>query len=500
MTTRSTDSRVCIVGTARRTWHEPGTAAPEPLTMWEEVARAAFDDVGTRADVAAELDHLGVVHCQSWIYDDPVARLGMRLGRNDLRGEVSILAGTSPQRLLDAAASAMVRGEYSSALVVGCEAQATLRLFAQQGESPQWSFPDPRPVGVEDMLSEWYLPTEFRHGVLPAWLTFALLGQARWAARGARPEDRAAMFTRLVRISEVAADSPYAWFPLAHSAERLASTADGNRMVATPFTKLTTAFPSVDMAAANLLVTEEVADRWGVPADRRVYLRGWGFARDASHIAARTDLASSPAMRTAVGEAVAMAGVDREEIDVFDLYSCFGTAIDFACDAIGIDIDDPRPLSMTGGLPFHGGPGSNYMNHSISAVVEHLRSRPGSTALVTGVGMHMTKHVAAVWSTERGDNAPSDRFDSQQTVLEDSEGPKVLDSFDGTVRVEAASAIHDRSGEATSMVAICSTADGSRLYARSDDAEVIAAVIDGSWVGAPAVVTGDGAGVNHLRL
>ncbi|MFM8861478.1 MAG: acetyl-CoA synthetase [Acidimicrobiia bacterium] len=494
------DVKVCIVGTARHTWRTDDVA-PEPLTMWEEVARAAIDDVGASRDVVAELDHLGVVHTQSWPYDDPVARLGARLGRDDLSGADSILAGTSPQRMLDEAAAAMVRGEISAALVVGAEAQATLQRLEKAGETPDWSFRDPAPVGVEAMLSEWYLPTEFRHGILPAWLTFALLGQARWAARGARATDRSLMFEQLAAISAVAAMSPYAWFPVAHSAERLSSTADGNRMVATPFTKLTTAFPFVDMAAANVMVTETVADRWGVPADRRVYLRGWGFARDASHIAARTDLASSPAMRAATSDAMAMAGVDRDEIDVFDLYSCFGTAVQFARDAIGLSDDDPRPVSLTGGLPFHGGPGSNYMGHSISAMVEHLRSGAATTAMVTGVGMHMTKHVAAVWSTDRGTTPLSSKSDPQRTVLDDGvEAPAVRDTAEGPVTIEAASAIYDRSGEPTSVVAICELTDGSRCYALSTEADVIAAVATDRWAGTPASVAPTDAGVNLLRL
>ncbi|MBU6330757.1 MAG: acetyl-CoA synthetase, partial [Acidobacteria bacterium] len=279
---------VCIVGTARRSWKETDGCAPEPLLMWEEVTRQAIADVGTAADVIADLDHLGVVHTQSWDYDDPAVRLAERLGADPRSSTYSILAGTSPQRLLNEAAAAMVRGEISAAVVVGAEAQATVRRAEAAGETLGWSHPHPSPARVTDLLSEWYLPTELRHGVLPAWLTFALLSQARWAARGGREEDRRAMYEQMARLSAVAAASEHAWFPVAHTADRLAIADAANRMIATPFTKLTTAFPSVDMAAANVLVTDEVADRWGVPAERRVHLRGWGFARDASHIAART--------------------------------------------------------------------------------------------------------------------------------------------------------------------------------------------------------------------
>ncbi|MBU6329693.1 MAG: acetyl-CoA synthetase [Acidobacteria bacterium] len=500
MTDRS-PVRVCIVGTARRSWKDADGHAPEPLLMWEEVTRQAIADIGTTHDVIAELDHLGVVHTQSWDYDDPAARLAERLGAHPCSGTYSILAGTSPQRLLNEAAAAMVRGEISAAVVVGAEAQATVRRATAAGETLDWSHPHPSPARVTDLLSEWYLPTELRHGVLPAWLTFALLSQARWAARGGRAEDRRAMYEQMSRLSAVAGASEHAWYRTEHSAERLATADAANRMIATPFTKLTTAFPYVDMAAANVLVTDEVADRWGVPADRRVHLRGWGFARDASHIAARTDLTSSPAMRVAMGSATSMAGVELEEIDLFDFYSCFGTAVQFARDAAGLADDDPRPVSLTGGLPYHGGPGSNYMSHSISALVERLRAGDGRLGMVTGIGMHMTKHVAGIWSIDPGERPLSDSTAPLETVLPEApDAFAVLDAVVGPVVVDAASAVHDASGAATSVTAICTTVEGARCYARSEDPEVIEAVVEGRWVGLAASVVAGEDGINRLRF
>ena len=54
--------------------------------MWEEVARRAIDDIGTTKDAAYGLDHLGVVHTQSWDYDDPAGRLAERLGAVNATG------------------------------------------------------------------------------------------------------------------------------------------------------------------------------------------------------------------------------------------------------------------------------------------------------------------------------------------------------------------------------------------------------------------------------
>jgi acetyl-CoA C-acetyltransferase len=107
-------------------------------------------------------------------------------------------------------------------------------------------------------------------------------------------------------------------------------------------------------------------------------------------------------MAEASREAFARAGVGLDDVAHLDLYSCFASSLHFARDALGLAADDPRPLTVTGGLPYHGGPGSNYCAHSIATMVERLRAEPGALGLVSGVGMHMAHHVFALYSTSPG--------------------------------------------------------------------------------------------------
>ena len=491
----------CLIGTARRTWH-PGTAeVPEPLAMWEEMARSAAEDAGARVDPIAHIDDLSVVHCQSWAYDDAPRRLAERLGRPEATRHESILAGTSPQRLIDAAAERMLAGRSRVALVVGGEALATRRRHELAGEVPPWSHPHARPPVLPIDLDEWYLPTEIAHGVLPAWLTFALLEQARWGARGGLPADRDTLAATMQRLNDVAAGNPGAWFGTPLSRDEIAAPSTDNRMVALPYTKRMTAFMDVDMAAANLVVTRAVADDWGVPEDRRVYLRGWGFARDAIHLGARADLTSSPAMRAATAEALGMAGLHRDQVDLFDLYSCFGSAVQFAQDALCLSPADPRPISLTGGLPYHGGPSSNYMGHSISHMATRLRAEPHLVGMVTGVGMHMTKHVAAVWSGEPGPitlPAPHHR-EQEWDAPSISDDVAVVDRAEGPATALAATVVHRGDGTADHTVAICELPDGTRCYARSTAPDTMDAVARGAWVTDTTHLAPASDGTNELR-
>ncbi len=459
--------------------------------MWEDVARSAADDVNVQRDIIGSIDHLGLVHCQSWAYDEPVRRLADRLATHGIYRSESILAGTSPQRLIDEAAERMLRGECSVALVVGGEALATRSAIQRSGETPNWSNPHPSPPALPVDFDEWYLPTERSHGVLPAWLTFALLEQARWAARGATPEDRNELGEIMARLSTVAAANPDAWFRTLRSVSDITQPSTSNRMVASPYTKLMTSFMGVNMAAANLMVTRGTADAWGVPEDRRAYLRGWGFARDAIHLGARNDLSSSQGMTVATQTACAMASMSVSDIDVFDLYSCFGSAVQFARDALGLRHDDPRPISLTGGLPYHGGPSSNYMGHSISHLVDHLRANSSHAGMVTGVGMHMTKHVAAIYSPIPGPILwdGNERSTQQWRAPSTSPDVTVVDHADGRCVIRAATVVHASDGSPTHAIALCELPDGTRCYARSDRPATMSAVTDGSWANADAAVT-----------
>src|ERR1700716_3363185 len=66
----------CVIGVGQRTWHPDDVGeqgAPEPLAMWEEVARLAGDDTGVGPRVLDRLDRLQVRCCQTWRGGGPTA-------------------------------------------------------------------------------------------------------------------------------------------------------------------------------------------------------------------------------------------------------------------------------------------------------------------------------------------------------------------------------------------------------------------------------------------
>ena len=376
----------------------------------------------------------------------------------------------------------MLAGEQDLVLIASAEALATQRAYKKRGERAPYSFKpaEKRPFPWESAPD----PIEVAHEIFQAWLTFAIFDNARRGHLGTDLDTyRADLGRMMAPMSATAASNPDAWFPIARSAEEIATATADNRMVGYPYTKYMVAVMDVDMAAALLVSTHERADDLGIPPERRVYLRGWCYATDPVLVAARPQMWRSPAMAAAASSALAAAGIGIDDAAHLDLYSCFGSSLHFACDALGISPHDTRGLTVTGGLPYHGGPGSGYLVHAIAKMADVLRADPGSHGVVSGVGMHMTKHVYGVYSTTPGQLAPADEA-AVQRDLDAHPATSVVPEHQGPATVAAYSVVHGRDGSPESTVLVCDT-DGARTYARFEDPEQGREAETDELVGAP---------------
>jgi acetyl-CoA C-acetyltransferase len=446
----------CIIGVSARTWREQ---APEPLAMWEEVAREAAEDAGD-SHLLDQIQSLQIVYCQTWQYDDAVARLADRIHADPKHRFYSGIGGTTTQQLVNATAERMLNGELDLALITSAEALATQRAYKKRGERYPYSFkPDEkRPFPWESPPN----PYEVAHEVFQAWLTFAMFDNARRGHLGTGLDEyRADIGRMLAPMSTIAAHNPNAWFPVERTADEIITPAPDNRMVGYPYTKYAVSVMDVDMAAALIVATHERAEELGIPADQRVYLRGYAYATDPVLVAEHPDMWRSPAMEAASAATLHTAHANVDDIKYFDLYSCFASSLHFACDALGLAPNDPRGLTVTGGLPYHGGPASGYLTHSIAAMVDRLRTDPGALGLVSGVGMHMTKHVYGCYSTEPGPLAPPAPIEKPTPV-------PVVERHEGEATVLAYSVVHDRSGQAEWAALVCESPERERVYARMD--------------------------------
>jgi acetyl-CoA C-acetyltransferase len=479
----------CLIG-----WSQVSRHPGEPLDAWVDAIAATGVDPGA-------IDSLDVVYCQSWPYDDPAGRVAERAGLHPRRAGYSGIGGTMPVQLLIGAATRIAAGESDVGAIVGGEALAQVRRIKKAGERPAWSHRDPekKPFPFEAPFH----PAEVAHQLFQAYSTFAMRDVARRAHLGIEPAaHRAAIGDLFASMTEVAATNPHAWFPQRRTASELVDVSPANRMVAYPYTKSVVAVMDVDLAAAVVLASAEAADRLGVPEDERIHLRGWASATDPVYVAEHDELWRSPAMAWVLHSALAAAGTDVDGLDALDLYSCFASSVSFALDALGVGPDDRlAPFTVTGGLPYAGGAGSAYGLSALAAMADHLLGGAGdssaaSTGLVSGVGMHMTKHDACVLSTDGG--AVTAELGPRRIA-----GPPpivrrpIVDVHHGAATVAAYTVHHDRVGDATDAVLVADVEGSSaRCYAAVRDPGLLAAFEAEEWVGRRVVLGDGGDGVN----
>jgi acetyl-CoA C-acetyltransferase len=252
----------------------------------------------------------------------------------------------------------------------------------------------------------------------------------------------------------------------------------------------------VDQAAAVLLMSSEAADRAGVPDSMRVYLHGSADTQEKILVSDRVDYRSSPAIRVGAAHALAQAGVIPAALDHIDLYSCFPVAVEIAADMIGLAHDDLRGLTLTGGLPYFGGPGNNYSTHAIAEMVTRCRRRPGSTGLVFANGGYLSKHSFGVYSTKPADGWVRVCPASYQAEIDAMASPAFLEAPSGEGWIETFTVVYDRVRPIFAIV-IGRLNDGRRFL--SQMREGLDALIDLPAVGRRIMVTA-GEPVNEARL
>jgi acetyl-CoA C-acetyltransferase len=348
---------------------------------------------------------------------------------------LSTVGGQGPQQLVNEYAARIAAGEFAAVLVAGGESLSTQAHFAGRDDAPDFSDDvtgewEDRGADVESVLDD----NLIAHHLFIASAAYALMDHARRARLGLSVEEYRLEIGRLFApFSEVAATNPLASTRVERTAEELATVSAKNPLVYDPYPRRTVAREKVNLGAAVLLMSVETARRAGVPEDRWVYLRGSADATELP-LLERPDLGRGPESVRAVVEALAMAGIALEDIATFDLYSCFAIPIHNIIDALGIDADDPRRLTVTGGLPFFGGPGNNYSLHAIAATVDRLRAS-GGHGLVGANGGMMNKYSVGVYSTMPGTWVPvvtalGPADDAvRRTVARTAEGTGVVETY-----------------------------------------------------------------------
>ena len=406
--------------------------------------------------------------------------------------------GNMPQWCVNRLFEMMTRGEVGAALICGGEALATQKAAERAKLTLDWNEDAGGTYEDWGVAKRGWSDMEDRHRMAGAIFAYPLFENGiRAHLKRTVAQHQLEIGKLFAHFAAVAKANPLADRRQGFTAEQIATVSADNPYIGFPYTKLMNSNAFIDQAAAIILTSVAKAKELGIPQDRWVYLHGCADAHDHWYISDRHNFHSSPAMRHVGKETLAMAGLGIDKIDSFDLYSCFPSAVQIACAEMGIAQDDRRGLTVTGGLPYFGGPGNNYVTHSIAQMMDEVRRKPGSMGMVTANGNYVTKQSAGIYSTRPPERpfAPKDPA-TYQALIDADKGPPVAEVANGAAAVETYTLMHDRKGPSYAIL-FGRLGDGRRFIANTpDDPRLLQEMVDRDLIGSSGRVRhGDGRNV-----
>jgi acetyl-CoA C-acetyltransferase len=432
-----------------------------PLELAVEAARAALDDAKSVATLSPHVDTVVAIRAGITENSSPFGvpkNLPYSISRAlspaclPSRFILSAISGSSPQAHVTECAQAISCGRMGMVLIAGAEAMSTEKWLLSRRERRDWSdssqdaAANSQPPPLDDRGGARPMPSLddelVKHGVTHAIPLYALLENARRARLGLSPQEYTQKMGELFApFSAVASRNPHAASQQRFSPSDLSTVTASNRLVSDPYPRRMVARAEVNQGAAVLLTSRGVARKLGVPEEKWVYLHGAADVHERD-ILQREDIGASPAAHMALKASLSMASLpdaSPASVQFFDMYSCFPIAVFNALDGLGLSPSDPRQFTLTGGLPFFGGPGSNYSMHAIASMVRTLRAHPRSRGVVLANGGYLSHTSVGVYSTQAPQNSHvisssewSQRVDSSnrqiQRLIDASKFPAILNS------------------------------------------------------------------------
>jgi acetyl-CoA C-acetyltransferase len=461
----------------------------EPVDLMEQAARAAADP-----RVLEAVDSVRIVNLLSWRYRNPGLLLAQRIRARNADSHYTSIGGNVPQSLVNQACLDIQAGRLDTVLIAGGEAWRTRTRVRAAGGRLDWTKQDdsvPAPAGADDEF-QMAGDVEIRIKLDRPAYVYPMFEQAVRIDVGESPEAHRRRIGELwARFSAVAQDNPHAWSRDPLTAEQIWQPGPGNRMVSWPYTKLMNSNNMVDQGAALILTSAEKAAHLQIPRDRWIFPYAGTDAHDTYLIGERAEFHRSPAIRIAGRRALELAGTGIGDVALVDVYSCFPSAVQVAARELGLPLDDmSRPLTVTGGLTFAGGPWNNYVSHSIATMAERLAAAPDQIGLITANGGYLTKHSFGVY----GAQPPTGEFrweDVQSAV--DAEPTRVAEGdWSGTGTVETWTTPFTRDGDPEkTFVAVRTPADTRALAVLTDPSDAEASTRE-DIAGAKVTVAADG--------
>ncbi len=460
-----------IIGAAQFTQRKGSAETLDPVSLMVKSSRLAMNDTEVQ-NIEDFIDAVYMVNIASWSYEDAPGLLSKRLNikpKEKVYFSVS-MGGNSPQLMVNRVAKAIVKGSHHCVLITGGD--ATYTLGKKFKGIPPGSWPERRePSYIEEKKSGYLSAFERRNALGWPPIAYSIFESAVRAFFGRSLEDHKRYMGELYeRYSKVASENAFSWDQKYLKAEEITTPSKNNRYITFPYTKQMCANNFVDQSATVIITSLEMAESLNINPKDLIYITGCADFKNIGEITRRPNLHDSPAVRESARLALEQAGLTIDEIDKFDLYSCFPSMVEMTIKELGIKKDDPRNFTITGGLPFHGGPLSSYSLQAIVQAVNLIKKNPSLNVMILANGGYNSGESVGIYSSKPSKVSWEIRNDSkvQQSILDETL-PQPVEKAHGDLTINAYTILYSRTGGIKRGIFIGTLNDGSRTVAITEE-------------------------------
>ena len=454
--------------------------ALEPLEMMWQAVQIAAEDAHLNGDLQ-QAQSVRVIRGM-WPYQNPAKAIAERLGAIGAETVGTLIGGNQNQAVINETSLEILNDSLDLVVITGAEngnSSTKARKNKVQLKYSKAKGTYDRVVGAEQKPEHHRL--EVAKGINRATQVYPMYDNAIRYNRGESMKKHIERVSALwARFNDVGQTNPNAWVQTNMTAEEIRTPSPTNRPISFPYTKFMNANMSVNMGAALIMASAQKAQQLGVPRKKWIYPLAGVKGYDHFSASVREEFCTSPGIRRVGRKILELTDTELDDVNYVDLYSCFPSAVQIAAAEYGFPED--RPLTVTGGLTFGGGPLNNYVMHSIARTVELLRETSGGKGLVTANGGNIYKHVHGMYGSEPPERPF--RFATVQEEIDALPAREVLSSYSGDATIESYTVMFQGFEPAIGHLA-CRTPEGQRTWVNIRDYDVLNDMMTREFCGKP---------------
>ena len=369
----------------------------EALILMDKAAKSAIKDAGNES-IKNYIDEIRIPK-GFWKYRDPGKWIAKNNNFKENPTTYVTKIGVLQQNLINEACLRIERGDIRASIILGGEARYKRLRSKIEKKNFQEKILDENPDFYIKAKENLYGDEELKALGSMAVGYYAVIETALRRANDESLQEHQEKIGKMYQnFSEQALKNKNSWADRCFSAEDIISVSEKNKMMAYPYNKYHCTSWNVNQSAALIICSEEIADELEIDFSNRVYPVASTENNHMIAVQQRPKLYESIGMDYAANKILEFVNKLNITIDKYDLYSCFPAAVKMFQNSL--KIEDGKQISITGSMPFAGGPLNSYVLHSSVQMIKEIRAGKTNYGLVTGVSGMMTKQSFCIWGIE----------------------------------------------------------------------------------------------------